>query len=121
MLYTVVELRPRIYVLELNTDVSDDGPIPKNRSILTTHEKGIMHLTACEQFVLSYGISEKGYSINLHNFMTGELIASSYTDIRVAKFLVLPINKSGCGSSRPANFTMVSLPEVRVWQELYPS
>jgi hypothetical protein len=81
ILYSVVEERPMIYLLCKD-------------AIKTTHIKGIIHMAVYKNYVLSYGIAEKNgdkqlYSINLHNYRTGELLHTSYTDIMVCEFILI--------------------------------
>lgn len=67
-----------------------------------------------KNFVISFGVAEKTadkqkYSINMHNYHTGVLLHSSFTDIKVCKFIFV-------------NQTLaVSLNEVRLWKNFYPS
>lgn len=59
---------------------------------------------------MSYAKGEKdGYSINLHDYGTGDLLRACFTEIRVGEFL-------GVGDR-----VAVSIGEVRVWTDLYPS
>ena len=87
---------PSIYILF-------KGEIP------TTHTKGIMHLTLYQDFILSYGICNDGYSINLHNYKTKELLHQSIVNYEISEFIF--INEK----------TIVSLNEVRVWKDFCPS
>lgn len=77
ILYCVVEERPMIYLLY-------------KEALKTTHHRGIIHMAVHKQFVLSYGIAENaGYSINLHNYETGELLHTAFTDIKVCEFILV--------------------------------
>jgi len=54
-------------------------------AIRTTHFKGILHMAVHKKYVLSYGKAEgTGYSINIHEYTSGNLLLSSYTDIKVS-------------------------------------
>jgi hypothetical protein len=81
ILYSVVEEKPMIYLL-------------CKGAIKTTHYSGIIHMRTYKNYVLSYGIAEKikekqEYSINLHDYRTGELLHSSFTDIKVCEFILV--------------------------------
>ncbi len=72
----------------------------------TQHKKGLIHFTIQQNIILSYGIGDDCYSLNLHNLRTGKLIAERTTFHEVTSFLILGAND------------FVSLPDVRVWKGL---
>lgn len=49
------------------------------------------------------------YSINVHNYLTGVLLHSSFTDIKVSEFIF--VNES----------LAISLNDVRLWNFFFPS
>ena len=58
---------------------SESGRYPwiwKNgeRCIKTKHSQGLIHFTLSQDLILSYGISEKTYTLNLHNYRTKTLL-----------------------------------------------
>lgn len=44
------------------------------RCIKTKHSMGLVHFTLYNDLILSYGLSEKAYTINIHNYRTQKLL-----------------------------------------------
>lgn len=73
---------------------AEAGPSPwiwKNgkRCVHSRHSSGLIHFTIHKDLVLSYGISENSYTINLHNYRTKQLIAERTTDKEIISFIML--------------------------------
>ena len=80
-----------------------------HRCLQTKHSQGLIHFTLFKDLVLSYGISDNSYTINLHNYNTKELLTERTTDKKVMSFLML--------SQRE----FVSFTEIRLWKDYVAS
>lgn len=81
----------------------------EDRSLPTTHELGIIHMSTFKHYLLSYGLLKASFSINLHNYKTGQLLMKRTTELKIHEFIF--INRQ----------ELVSLNEIRIWKDLYPS
>lgn len=83
--FTLSELGEIIY--------SECGPNPLihagNSTLQTTHKQGLMHFIQHKDFILSYGASNEFYTINLHNFRTGELLVERTTYHEIMGFVMI--------------------------------
>jgi hypothetical protein len=59
------------------------------RCLQTKHPKGIIHFTLLKDMLLSYGIADNCFTINLHNYRTQQLISERTTDKQISAFLIL--------------------------------
>ena len=66
--------------------------LDNKRCLQTQHPLGLIHFTLFRNLILSYGISEQCFTINLHNYRTQQLLSARTTDKEVTKFLVLDAN-----------------------------
>ena len=76
---------------------------------MTSHRKGVLHFNIFNEFVISYGVYGSEYSINIHNHETLELLHHSCTNDNINQFIVV------------SHDVVVSLPQLRIWKNLYPS
>jgi hypothetical protein len=63
--------------------------IDGKRIIQTTHQQGLIHFSIYKHFILSYGIDNRSYTINLHNICNRKLIAQRTTDSKISSFLLI--------------------------------
>ena len=63
--------------------------VDDKRIIQTTHPQGLLHFSIHKDFIVSYGIDNKSYTVNLHNTRTRKLIAQRTTDSKISSFLLI--------------------------------
>lgn len=77
VLYSLAEPNPKIHI-----HGEDDV-------LHTTHELGIVHFATYKHYVLSYGLLKNTFSINLHDYKTGKLLAKRTTELKIHQFVFI--------------------------------
>ena len=59
------------------------------RCVQTTHTRGLLLFSLQQDFLLSYGLSDGTYTLNLHNYRTGQLLAQRTTNAQITHIFFL--------------------------------